>query len=560
MLESMMTNQLEYKKLSPEEMKARGILGRLVGICANFTGPTRNGRQYSEELWEKVFNNPIMKERIENNVCYGELGHPTDREETDMEKIAINLAEVPKKGKDGKLRAVFDILDTPNGRILKTLCDYGSVIGISSRGSGDLEVDFNGNESVNPDTYNCEGFDAVLIPAVKEARLQYVTESLDTKKSLQESLKESMNNSSDNDKKIMLETLTNLHLLEEKEDKEEEQIPNHYVEVVNSIDLGINKEDLDSIKNYLQDIISYCKSVANDYSIELEPEEDVNSESIDIDNSSEEMAVDNNEAQLEELQNVLKENNELAKTITKLQEKLSVGYAKEIEMQSKLESYTTSIKKLSVNVGKVDSLKTKVNKLTEELHTTKLELNHLQESEKQLKDISEKKSSMNKLLRENLKNKDNEFLNLKNDFNSLKEDYEVKNTELVEQVNDLKANAELKENEYSQKLTKANKLVENYKSITNKAVNRYIDLQADILGVTSKEIKNKLSESYTFDDIDEVCESLREYKINLTKLPFKTSLNENTSIRVTPSKKESILPVDTFGDEIDQQLINLAGI
>lgn len=178
MLQESKTNELEYQRLSKEEMEQRGILGRLVGICADFMSPTRNGRKYPEKLWENVFNDPIMKERIENGVCYGELGHPADREETDMEKIAVCMAEQPRKGKDGKLRAVFDILNTPNGRILKSLCDYGSTLGISSRGSGDLETDFDGQESVNPDTYNCEGFDVVLIPAVKEARLQYVTESL----------------------------------------------------------------------------------------------------------------------------------------------------------------------------------------------------------------------------------------------------------------------------------------------------------------------------------------------------------------------------------------------
>ena len=177
MLESLNTNNLEYQKLTKDEMSRRGILGRLVGACADIINPTRNGRKYSEKLWENVFEDPIMKERIENGVCYGELGHPADREETDMEKIAVCLAEVPKKGADGKLRAVFDILNTPNGRILKSLCDYGSTLGISSRGSGDLEVGYDGQESVNPDTYNCEGFDIVLIPAVKDARLQYVTES-----------------------------------------------------------------------------------------------------------------------------------------------------------------------------------------------------------------------------------------------------------------------------------------------------------------------------------------------------------------------------------------------
>lgn len=229
MLQESKTNELEYQRLSKEEMEQRGILGRLVGICASFTAPTRNGRKYPEKLWENVFNDPIMKERIENGVCYGELGHPADREETDMEKIAVCMAEQPKKGKDGKLRAVFDILNTPNGRILKSLCDYGSTLGISSRGSGDLETDFDGNESVNPDTYNCEGFDVVLIPAVKEARLQYVTEALDKKrynKTLREKLTESINKESEENQKVIQESLTTLGMtLDESQYKNYEVQP-----------------------------------------------------------------------------------------------------------------------------------------------------------------------------------------------------------------------------------------------------------------------------------------------------------------------------------------------
>lgn len=213
MLESMNSNTLEYQKLSKDEMQRRGILGRLVGVCADFAGPTRNGRKYPEKLWENVFNDPIMKERIDNGVCYGELGHPLDREETDMEKVALCMAGQPKKGSDGKLRAVFDILDTPNGRILKSLCDYGSTIGISSRGSGDLETDFDGNESVNPDSYVCEGFDAVLIPAVKEARLQYVSEALDKKrynKTLRQKLTESIKKEDESNQKVIQESLNAL--------------------------------------------------------------------------------------------------------------------------------------------------------------------------------------------------------------------------------------------------------------------------------------------------------------------------------------------------------------
>lgn len=205
---------LKYQKLTEEEKKSRHILGRLVGTCADFINPTRNGRGYSETLWENVFNSDLMKEKIANRVCYGELGHPEDRTEIDMEKVAVCLAEQPVKNSKGQLEAVFDILDTPNGRILKTLCEYGSTLGISSRGQGDLVTDINGNESVDPDTYECECWDVVLIPAVKEARLKYVTESFDPKSfKLKKALKEAYRKEpTEEGKKIMAETLQKINI------------------------------------------------------------------------------------------------------------------------------------------------------------------------------------------------------------------------------------------------------------------------------------------------------------------------------------------------------------
>lgn len=215
MLKKMKTNEgIQYKKLSPEEMKERGILGRLIGPCADFNNATRNGRKYSEQLWENVFNDPIMQEKIKNGVCFGELGHPEDRTEIDMEKIAVCLREQPVKNEKGQLCAVFDILDTPNGRILKTLCDYGSTVGVSSRGQGDIITDIHGEEAVDPDTYECECWDVVLVPAVESARMTYVKEDLENKKYLKmkKALTESLNNATEEDKKVMKETLSELNI------------------------------------------------------------------------------------------------------------------------------------------------------------------------------------------------------------------------------------------------------------------------------------------------------------------------------------------------------------
>lgn len=60
----------------------------------------------------------------------------------------------------------IDILPTPQGQIINSLIDYGSEIGISSRGSGSVS----GNE-VDPDDYTFVTFDIVMRPSVEAARL-----------------------------------------------------------------------------------------------------------------------------------------------------------------------------------------------------------------------------------------------------------------------------------------------------------------------------------------------------------------------------------------------------
>ena len=81
----------------------RPILGRLYGPCADIVSPTRNGRMYDEAVWDKVFQNPIVKEYFECGGIPGELDHPADRLETCSEKIAIMMPEPPKKNDKGQL-------------------------------------------------------------------------------------------------------------------------------------------------------------------------------------------------------------------------------------------------------------------------------------------------------------------------------------------------------------------------------------------------------------------------------------------------------------------------
>ena len=197
--------------------KGGAILGVLEGPVADFIHDTRNGRHYSEELWDNVMKNPLVQEQFKNGGIVGELDHPADRDDICTEKVAIIMPEPPIK-KNGEYYGKFNILDTPCGRIVHTLAKAGFKLGVSSRGTGD--VDDYTNE-VDPDTYEFTCFDVVLLPAVETARMTLVTEGLETKKpNFRKLLKESLDSSSKEDQKVMKETLDHIGInLEEDMDK-----------------------------------------------------------------------------------------------------------------------------------------------------------------------------------------------------------------------------------------------------------------------------------------------------------------------------------------------------
>lgn len=167
---------------------------------------------------------------------------------------------------------------------------------------------------------------------------------------------------------------------------------------------------------------------------------------------------------------------------------------------------------------------------------------------------------------ENLSNKSNEVILLKKNIKTLNEkyselenDYDNKVNSLTEQLETIKKDSEIKHSEYSNKLSKSNQLVEKYRNIAKNAVDKYIQLKAQMIGVSSNEIKNKLSENYTFSDIDLICEDLKSYQINISKLPVgitKQSI-KNSGIKVT--KPTSHNP-EYDADIVDKQLLQLAGL
>ena len=496
--------KLKFKPLTEEEKNKRHILGRLYGPVADIINPTRNGRYYSEDVWKEVFKNPVFQENIKNLTIYGELGHPEDRDYIDMEKAAICLPEVPKEDEDGHLVAYFDILDTPNGRILKTLCEYGSILGISSRGTGDIVEDINGNESVDPSTYNFTCFDVVLTPAVESARLKF-EEGLENNngKSLKRALLEDLNSASYEDQKIMKETLQNLKLDVSPENKQ---------------DLHI-EESKDKVNNQVA-----------------------------IDDGMKKLTLS--------LQEALKSNSNLKLKIKSLQEELAVSNTKVDDIQSKLLAQENQNDRL-------DAMITKNKKLAEQVESLKVQLTETQNQLKEFVNNKEKLVRSNKDVLDKNKSLSESLTLNEGRVKALQEKLNDKNTtitKLTEELKEEKRTLTEKINSLNTSLTKSTKLCEAYKTLSNKTIDKYISFRATMLGVNPNEIKNKLDESYTLNDVDRACEELQNNQLNINRLPI---LTRGSRIKITESKQPSLEDLDKNNfdeDEVDVELLNLAKI
>lgn len=483
--------ELKVQPLSEEEKAKRHILKRLVGPIASCKEGTRNGRRYNRELWEKALNDDLMAEKIRTKSLFLELGHPADREETDMTCVCACIPELPKII-DDDLYATVDVLDTPNGKLLNTLIDYGFIPGISSRGSGDVVGD-----EVDPDSFFLETWDVVQIPALEKARLT-VTESLSNKPTLKQALQESLNKANPDDKKVMEESLKNLNI--NIEDSSSENCDNK-----EKVEL---KEDLETKKEEVNNIES--------------------------------------SALVKSLQDTLQSKLALEKQLQELQEKLAVSDTKTKKLEDELQKHKASVVRLSGIAQSNKQLKEENQTLKEQLEQkSKTILNQSNRISKLAEKLNNNTSS-SKQLNENLETANEKINKLNEKYVAEKKEYENKITKLNEQLLDTKASFESKEKEYAGKLSKSVKLIEKYKNYVVSVVDEYIKSKAVMLGISENEIKNRLNESYTIEDINKVCDDLQNYNLRISRLPF--SVTKDTKVKITESKKSQYEPVSPEDD------------
>lgn len=141
----------------------------LNGICMQSTIKNKNGRVYPlSEISAAVQN---AKQRIvECNGIFGELDHPQTLS-VNSDRISHVITEMWMEGNNACGKA--KLLNTPMGLIAQELLKSGVKIGVSSRGTGNV------NESGSVQSFQFITYDIVITPSAPNAYPGLMYESIE---------------------------------------------------------------------------------------------------------------------------------------------------------------------------------------------------------------------------------------------------------------------------------------------------------------------------------------------------------------------------------------------
>ena len=107
----------------------------IEGVFLQSELKNRNGRMYPFSVLEKEVNR-YNEEYIKTSRALGELGHP-DGPTVNLDRVSHRITSLSAEGNNfiGKAQ----ILDTPMGKIAKSLLEDGVKLGVSSRGMGSID-------------------------------------------------------------------------------------------------------------------------------------------------------------------------------------------------------------------------------------------------------------------------------------------------------------------------------------------------------------------------------------------------------------------------------------
>tara|TARA_B110000977_G_scaffold113066_1_gene146408 strand:- start:1802 stop:2500 length:699 start_codon:yes stop_codon:yes gene_type:complete len=147
----------------------------IEGVIMQGDIKNRNGRVYPASTLMKEMAR-YNKNYVEARRAYGELGHPAGPT-INLDRVSHMFTELKQDGSNVIGRA--KIMDTPMGKIVKSLIDEGANLGISSRGMGSIKQNKNGVMEVQSDFMLATAGDIVADPSAPDAFVKGVMEGVD---------------------------------------------------------------------------------------------------------------------------------------------------------------------------------------------------------------------------------------------------------------------------------------------------------------------------------------------------------------------------------------------
>ena len=144
----------------------------IEGVFLQSEIKNRNGRMYRESTMDREVGR-YLKEAVEMNRAYGELGHP-EGPGINLDRVSHMITSLRKEGTNYVGRA--KILDTPMGQIAKGLLEGGANLGVSSRAMGSLKTNDEGVQVVQDDFMLSTAADIVADPSAPDAYVRGIME------------------------------------------------------------------------------------------------------------------------------------------------------------------------------------------------------------------------------------------------------------------------------------------------------------------------------------------------------------------------------------------------
>ena len=130
----LITEQIEDVQILTEEKDGKKLL-YIEGVFLQSELTNRNGRRYPFEVLNREVER-YNEEYVKTKRALGELGHP-DGPTINLDRVSHRIVSLRAEGNNFMGKA--QILDTPMGKIAKSLLDEGVQLGVSSRGMGSID-------------------------------------------------------------------------------------------------------------------------------------------------------------------------------------------------------------------------------------------------------------------------------------------------------------------------------------------------------------------------------------------------------------------------------------